>query len=178
MLMRKATIPTAAVAVLAASFTLSSPDSLFAQEAKFSARLQSFNEVPSISSPAGSGSFRATLAEDGLSLEYTLSYTGLTAPVLQAHIHFGQTHTNGAIMVFLCQTGTNPDPTGLAPLCVNDGSVSGTITAANIIQAGGQGIGLGEYAEFLAALQGGSGYANVHTTAFTSGEIRGQVTGN
>jgi hypothetical protein len=177
MLMRKVAIPTA-VAVLAAAFTLSSPDPVFAQEeGKFSARLKSFSEVPSISSPA-TGSFRATLSEDGLSLAYTLSYTGLLAPVLQAHIHFGQTHTNGAIMVFLCQTGTNPDPTGLAPLCVNDGSVSGTITAANIIQAGNQGIGAGEYEEFLAALQGGSGYANVHTTMFTSGEVRGQVTGN
>ena len=165
-----------ASAVLAGALALPSPGSLFAEDAKFSARLQSFNEVPSISSTA-TGSFRSTLSEDGLSLEYTLSYTGLSASVLQAHIHFGQTHTNGAIMVFLCQTASNPDPTGLAPLCVNDGSVSATLTSANIIQAGNQGIGNGEFDEFVLALQGGSGYANVHTTNFTGGEIRGQVSG-
>jgi hypothetical protein len=170
MLMRKITITgaaTAAALVLTSGFA-------FAQEAKFNARLVSYNEVPSISSTA-SGSFRSTLSEDGLSLEYTLSYTDLSATVLQAHIHFGQTHTNGAIMVFLCQTAQNPDPTGLAPTCVQDGSVTGTITSANIIQAGSQGIGNGEFDEFVKALQAGSGYANVHTTNFTGGELRGQV---
>jgi hypothetical protein len=177
MLMRKVTISSAAAAVLAAAFTLSSPDSLFAQEEKFSARLQSFNEVPSISSTA-SGSFRATLSEDGTSLAYTLTHTGLSSTILQAHIHFGQTHTNGGVFVFLCQTGTNPDPTGLAPTCVQDGSVTGTITSANIIQAGNQGIGVGEFEEAIAAIKGGSGYANIHTTNFTGGELRGQVTGN
>jgi hypothetical protein len=161
-------------AILAGALILAGPGSSSAQEAAFSARLESFNEVPSISSTA-TGSFRATLSEDGLSLDYTLSHSGLSAPITQSHIHFGQTHTSGAIMVFLCQTVSNPDPTGLAPECVNEGTVEGTITAANIIQAGNQGIGNGEFDEFLAAIQGASGYVNVHTTAFGSGEIRGTV---
>jgi hypothetical protein len=163
----------AAGVVLGGALALAGP-SVTAQEQHFSARLMSFNEVPSISSTA-TGSFRATLSEDGLSLAYTLTHDGLSASITQSHLHFGQTHTNGGVMVFLCQTAGNPDPTGLAPLCVQSGSVQGTITAANIIQAGNQGIGNGEFDEFVAALQGGSGYANVHTSAFTSGEIRGQV---
>lgn len=163
-------------AVLAGALVLPSPDPVSAEEQKFSARLQGFNEVPSISS-TGTGSFRATLSDDGLSLQYTLSHSGLSASVTQSHIHFGQTHTAGAIMVWLCQTVTNPDPTGLAPLCVDEGTVQGTLTAANIIQAGNQGIVAGEFDEFVLALQGGSGYVNVHTTAFGSGEIRGQVSG-
>lgn len=168
--MRKITFAGAAVA----SALVLTSGSLFAQDVKYAAKLRSFNEVPSISSTA-SGSFRATLSQDGTSLDYTLTHTGLSATITQAHIHFGQTHTNGAIFVFLCQTAANPDPTGLAPTCVQDGTVTGTITSANIIAAGNQGIGVGEFEEAIAALNGGSGYANVHTTGFGSGEIRGQV---
>jgi hypothetical protein len=141
---------------------------------KFSATLQGFNEVPAISSP-GTGSFSARLSDDELSVQYKISFSGLSAPVTQSHIHFGRIHTAGAIMVWLCQSATNHDPTGLAPTCVNEGTVEGTITAANIVQAGAQGITAGEYAEFLAALRNRAGYANVHTTAFPGGEIRGDV---
>ena len=56
-----------------------------------------------------------------------------------------------------------------------DGTVEGTITAANIVTAGTQGITAGEFDEFIRALREDAGYANVHTTAFPAGEIRGQV---
>jgi CHRD domain len=146
----------------------------------FSARLISFNEVPSISSPA-QGTFRARLSPDGTSLHYKLTYSGLSAPVTQSHIHFGERHTSGGVMVWLCSGPTNVDPTGLAPTCVDEGSVEGDLTAANIVQPGapppsaGQGIAAGEFEEFVRALRGGSGYANVHSTLFPGGEIRGQV---
>ena len=147
---------------------------------KFSARLRSFNEVPSISSPAR-GTFRARLSHDGTTLHYKLTHSGLSAPVTQAHIHFGERHTGGGIMVWLCSGPNNIDPTGLAPACVAEGSVEGDIRAANIVQPGapppsqGQGIAAGEFEEFLRALREGAGYANVHSTAFLGGEIRGQV---
>jgi hypothetical protein len=159
--------------------TVTADDDHDHQQKSFSARLRSFNEVPSISSLA-QGSFRARLNKEGTSLRYKLSYSGLTAPVTQAHIHFGERHTNGGIMVWLC-SGTSVDPTGLAPACVAEGSVEGDLTAANIIQPGapppalGQGIAAGEFEEFVRALREGAGYANVHTTAFGGGEIRGQV---
>jgi hypothetical protein len=145
---------------------------------KFWARLRSFDEVPSISSPA-EGTFRARLQSDGL--HYKLTYSGLTAPVTQAHIHFGQTHTAGGIMVWLCSGPTNVDPTGLAPTCPQEGAVEGVITESNIVQPGapppsqGQGIAAGEFDEFLRALGKGAGYANVHSQNFPSGEIRGQI---
>jgi hypothetical protein len=53
--------------------------------------------------------------------------------VTQSHIHVGQLGVNGSIVIFLCQTATNPDPTGLARPCPQQGSVTGTITAANVI---------------------------------------------
>lgn len=146
----------------------------------FSARLEGLHEVPSISSPA-EGTFRAFLNSDGTSLHYRLTFSGLTAPVTQSHIHFGQRHTAGGIMVWLCSGPTNVDPTKLAPTCPNEGSVEGDLTAANIVQPGapppalGQGIAPGEFEEFLRALREDAGYANVHTTAFPGGEIRGQV---
>ncbi len=167
-------------AILASTVMLPSPVVVTAddndhEQNRFSAKLRSFNEVPSISSNA-EGTFRARLNHDGDSLHYRLSYSGLSATVTQSHIHFGERHTNGNIMVWLC-SGTLTDPTGLAPACplAPGGSVEGDITAANIIQAGAQGITVGEFGEFIRALREGAGYANVHTTAFGSGEIRGQV---
>jgi hypothetical protein len=170
----------AAVGLLASSLLFPSSSSLSANDDErgerrsFSARLEGFSEVPTISSP-GEGSFRAHLSSDGLSLHYVESYSGLSAHVTQSHIHFGQRHTAGAIMVWLCQTATNIDPTGLSPQCVNEGTVEGDITAANIVKAGSQGIDVGEFEEFVRALRNDSGYANVHTTAFPGGEIRGQI---
>lgn len=146
----------------------------------FRARLVSFSEVPSISS-AALGSFRARLSPDGTTLHYKLTFSGLTAPVTQSHIHFGERHTSGGIMVWLCSGPTNVDPTGLAPVCPAEGSVEGDLTAANIVQPGapppalGQGIAAGEFEEFLRALREGAAYANVHSTAFPGGEIRGQI---
>ena len=145
------------------------------RDRSFSAVLESFNEVPTLSVPDARGFFRARLNHDGDALHYSLSYSGLSAPVLMAHIHIGKSRLNGPIMLWLCQTATNTDPTTLAPTCPQEGTVEGTITAANIITAGTSGIAAGEFDEFVRALRENAGYANVHTTAFTSGEIRGQV---
>lgn len=171
----------AAGSLVAAAVLLPSPVSVSAHnggQKRFSATLRSTNEVPSISSPA-EGRFRARLSDDGLSLSYTLSFSGLRAPITQSHIHFGERHTNGGIMVWLCSGPTNVDPTGLAPACVQEGTVEGTITSANIVQPGatglGQGIAAGAFDAFVDALRKGAGYANVHTQSFGGGEIRGQI---
>src|SRR5688572_21182921 len=70
------------------------------------ADLESFQEVPAVSSPA-SGQFRAKVIKN-TTIEYTLSYKGLEADATQSHIHIGQRSVNGGIVVFLCQvTGTS-----------------------------------------------------------------------
>jgi len=141
---------------------------------EFSAKLESFNEVPSLSTEAR-GSFRAKLNRDKDALRYKLSYSGMTGTVTQSHIHLGQKHTNGGVMVFLCQAAST-DPTGLAPTCpATEGSVEATLTAANIIGPGGQGVPAGAFDEFVEALREDAAYVNVHTTMFGGGEIRGQV---
>jgi hypothetical protein len=39
----------------------------------------------------------------------------------------------------------------------------------------GQGIAPGEFEELLAAIRAGVAYANVHTSTFPGGELRGQL---
>ena len=138
------------------------------------AKLQGYAEVPSVAS-AASGKFKATIREHDGAIDYELSYTGLEGDVRQAHIHLGQMDVNGGVMVFLCQTTFNTDPTGLAPTCVQDGSVSGTLTAANVIGPTGQGVDAAEFAELVKAIRSGVAYANVHSLKFAGGEVRGQI---
>lgn len=141
---------------------------------RLESRLRGYNEVPAVST-AATGTFRATIAADGQSISYELSYSGLEGDVRQAHIHFGQHSVNGGIMVWLCQSSVNVDPTGLSPTCPQSGTVSGLIQAANVLGPAGQGVAANEFAEMLKALRGGVSYVNVHSSKFPGGEIRGQV---
>lgn len=148
--------------------------SAFADE-DFETQLKSYSEVPSVSSTA-SGRFKASINRKSSSISYELSYRGLQGEVRQAHIHFGQKGVNGAIMVYLCQTATNPDPTGLAPQCVPSGSVQGVLQAANVgAAAAGQGIAAMEFEEMADAIRAGVAYVNVHSSTFPGGELRGQL---
>ena len=119
------------------------------------------------------GRFSAEVDEDNV--EWELTFEGLQAPITQAHIHFGQHFINGGIMVWLCGTTTNPGPAG-TQVCPQSGTISGTITAAEVVGPGGaQQLGAGEFAEFVAALKKELAYANVHTSISGGGEIRGQI---
>ena len=148
---------------------------VLAQNATIHARLSGLNETPLTISTAASGEFKAKIV-GGDSIEYELSYEDLQGSVLQAHIHFGQAGLSGGIAAWLCGTTNFPGPTG-TPVCPgpNSGSVSGTITAAQVIGPAGQGISAGEFEALLAAIKDGATYANVHTTFVTGGEIRGQI---
>jgi CHRD domain-containing protein len=134
----------------------------------FSARLKGFREVPAVSTVA-SGRFEADIDEAAGSISYTLQYSGLEGTVSAAHIHLGQKSVAGAVIAFLCGGGGKP-------ACPASGTVTGTITAANIgAGAEAQGITTGEFAETVRAIKAGVVYANVHSSKFPGGEIRGQV---
>jgi len=141
------------------------------------ADLKGFNENPTLSTP-GRGTFSAVINRDETEITYRLNFSNLEAAVTQAHIHFGTPHINGGISVWLCGTAGLPGPVG-TPTCAVPGSgpeASGTITAANVTAgAGAQGILAGEFAELIRALRAGVTYANVHTTKYPGGEIRGQI---
>jgi len=141
----------------------------------FVVRLDGYQEVPPIST-TGQGFLTLHVSPDGQSLGYALRYSGLVGDVAQAHIHFGRPAINGGIMVFLC-TNLGNGPAG-TPACPgpHDGEVSGTLTAASVVGgASSQGIAVGEFAEVLATLRNDSAYANVHSTLYQAGEIRGNI---
>jgi len=147
-----------------------------AKAEQIGALLTGYEEVPSVSTTA-TGEFTATIAPHRKSIEYTETYSGLQAPVTQSHIHVGQLAVNGSVVIFLCQTQANPDPTGLAPQCPQEGTVSGTITSANVIAGATatQQLAAKDLAAVVTAIQAGAAYANVHTTVSPGGEIRGQI---
>jgi hypothetical protein len=126
-------------------------------------------------STAATGAFEATIDDAAGTIDYTLSYSGLEGDVRQSHIHFGQRSVNAGISAWLCETATNPSPSASTPSCPASGTVTGTITAAEVIGPTGQGIAPGEFDELVAALRAGRAYANVHSSLFPGGEIRGQI---
>ena len=145
-----------------------------AKAEQLGAVLTGYEESPSVSTTA-KGAFDATI--EGNVIHYREAFTGLQAPVTQSHIHIAQSGVNGSVVIFLCQTTANPDPTGLAPQCPQEGIVSGTITAANVIAGAtaSQQLKAGDLDAVIAALRAGAAYANVHTTLSPGGEIRGQI---
>jgi hypothetical protein len=160
----------------------------FFNDNEFRTRLSGFNEVHLIPGPPaalrgavssrGKGTFRARLDRRSNVIVYELRYEDLEGSVTQAHIHFGQKHTVGGITVWLCQTAGTPAPAqvaGVTPFCPPSGTVTGTITPAQVLTVTGQGIEAGEFDELVAALRAGVTYANVHSSLFPPGEIRGQI---
>jgi hypothetical protein len=135
--------------------------------------LTGLQENPDISTVAN-GSFEVSLDDAARTLTYTLTFSGLEGTVQQSHIHFGKRAVNGAVTVFLCGTAASPGPAG-TPVCPQSGTVSRTVTAADILAPGTQGIEAGNYEELAAALRSGHAYANVHSSKWPSGEIRAQI---
>jgi hypothetical protein len=128
-----------------------------------------------LSTPAR-GSFSGRISRDGDEIDWRLEYRGIPTSVLQAHIHFGDHHTNGGISVFLC-TNLGNGPAGTPP-CPNEPGtnvVTGTSGAASVIGPAGQGIAAGEWEEFLRAIRAHRTYVNVHSETYPGGEIRGQI---
>jgi CHRD domain len=121
----------------------------------------------------------AEIDEQGQKIHYKLSYKDLEGEVTQGHIHFGQRHTVGGIVVWLCQTTRNPAPAavaGLTPTCPgpHEGTVEGSIEPEQVLAQLAQGF-VGDFDELVRAIRAGATYANVHSEIFTPGEIRGQI---
>jgi CHRD domain-containing protein len=146
-----------------------------------SADLIGYQEVPALSTTA-KGHFRAWIDTKANTITYKLSYDALEGTVTQSHVHFGQKSVNGGISFFLCSNLPNP-PAGTQACPMPPAEITGVITAEQVIgpgptgtpPAGGQGIEVGALAEIIAAIREGVAYANVHSTKWPGGEIRGQL---
>lgn len=142
---------------------------------RFSVRaaLIGYQEVPAVSTVAR-GHFRAEIDTVANTITYKLTYDALEGTVTQSHVHFGQKSVNGGISFFLCtNAGNGPVGTQLCP--AGPAEVTGVITPDQVIGPLGQGIEAAAFAEIVAAIRNGTAYANVHSSKWPGGEIRGQL---
>src|SRR5882762_8551003 len=89
----------------------------FAQAQEFGARLTGFEEIGALAAGEtgailsnGKGTLSLDLDKHQSEITYKLTYSGLSTPVTQAHIHFGKLHVAGGVMVFFC---SNFSPSGV-----------------------------------------------------------------
>jgi len=147
---------------------------------KFHAVYSGFEELGALDAETGAilsegkGSLELKLDRGTQTLTYALTFSGLSAPVTQSHIHFGKEHVPGGVMVFLC-TNLNNGPAGTPACPARGGTVTGTLSAASVIALPGQNVKAGDFDALEDALESDAAYGNIHTTNFPAGEIRGQV---
>lgn len=140
------------------------------------AKLVGIEETPVTIITKATGTFSATLNDDS-SITFTVTYNNLSTPILQSHIHIGAPAITGGVAIFFCSNlGNGPAGT---PACPNDatnsGSVTRTVTAADVIGPTGQGVAAGDFQSVVQAIASGVTYANVHTVSHPGGEIRGRI---
>ena len=144
--------------------------------------LKGENEVPPRAT-AASGQLSLRLLDDD-HIGYTLDVADITN-VTMAHIHMAPRGVNGGIVVWLY-----PSVKGTAPLPGGGGPVSRILVSGTFSSADFRGALAGKtMADFLAAVEAGQTYGNVHTDDgiappntgagdFPGGEIRGQLDAN
>jgi hypothetical protein len=147
---------------------------------EFRAAFSGFNEVGALNAQSGAilsdgtASLVLKLDRAAQTVSYTLEFSGLSAPVTQAHIHFGKVHMSGGVMVFFC-SNLSTAPAGTQACPVSGGTVTGTLSAANVLAIAGQNVPAGDFAALVDALESDTAYANIHTSSFPAGEIRGEI---
>jgi hypothetical protein len=164
--MKISTLTAAALATLLASFTGNPRVARASEPQTFTANLVGDSEVPPINTKAAA-TLKLTI---GSTITFTITYANLSTPLLFSHFHFAPTKVAGGVMIFLCGGGGQPN----CPQTLS-GTITGTITAANVTGPTTQGIAPGDLTSALEAVAEGNSYANMHTTMFPSGEIRGQI---
>jgi CHRD domain len=160
----------ASATVMAAPFMLLGAS---ANATEFSAKIVGFEELPAIFSTK-TGTLDLDLNRNARTIAFKLTFPALSSPVTQSHIHFGKRHVAGGVTVFFC-TNLGNAPAGTAACPAGGGTVTGTITGANVLAPAGQDITAGNFDELVTILENGTAYANVHTVNHPGGEIRGQI---
>ena len=140
----------------------------------FTTTLLGSSEEPPTGSP-GTGSGRVTLDEDAGTFRIETSFAGLLFPTTAAHIHCCTDVAGSGNATVATQVPVFVD----FPLGVTSGSydhVFGLLDAASynaaFVTASG-GTVAGAAAAFVAGIEGGMAYLNIHSAGFMSGEIRG-----
>ena len=146
---------------------------------QLSANLTGAQEVPPVSTSA-TGTATLRINEEQTQIDFTLIVSTALQNIREAHIHIAPTGVNGPIVLDFCTTSAVSPPGGvpLPPTCPPAPfTLTGSLTAANLrpITLQIQEVGVNTFADAVAQILNGNAYANVHTTAFGRGEIRGQL---
>ncbi|HVA85200.1 MAG TPA: CHRD domain-containing protein [Candidatus Saccharimonadales bacterium] len=126
-----------------------------ASDQVFSGTLSGAAEVPPVNTTAG-GTAYVFIDPAGTEIKYAVSYTGLSGPVIAAHIHYGPPGVSGQIMF---------------PLIAGPSTMFGSLTAANFQATSSA----PTWEAALAAIRAGNSYLNLHTAAHPQGEVRAQL---
>lgn len=157
-------------------FLIGSSTVYAADELKFEAGLSGAQEV---TTPAGgvvtgtTGTIEVEFDEALTTAKFRLAVRN-GAQITQAHFHCASAGVNGVIVAFLFGPA---DP----PVDVGDGSVERSLVNSDIIvpetpeNIEACGVPLNNIASLAFAMRAGKIYANVHSTAFPAGVIRGQL---
>jgi hypothetical protein len=154
----------AALALLAPS-----TPALSAAGLKFAARLTGDQQVPGIATPAD-GKVTVKFDEGFTQVEVKLNMTNI-ANVTAAHFHCNRPGQNGSVAFGLIA----PGPCTLVANQINCTLTSADVQPSSCLSEVGREVN--NIAALAFAMRDGLIYANVHTMANTSGEIRGQLLG-
>lgn len=115
----------------------------------------------------GQGQLNLSLSADGTTLSYRLLVANIE-DVTQAHIHLAAPGSPGPVIAWLYPAAP---PAQHIPGRFDGVLAEGVITDAQVVgPLAGQGLDA-----LVATIRAGNAYANVHTTLYPPGEIRGQV---
>lgn len=134
---------------------------------QFQANLKGYNEVPSVLT-TGSGQVTVAVASNQDSLSITLNLTKLVGTAPSAGLYLATPGTTGGLIAPIC--GASP-----LPACSTDSSTTATITSSDVAAIAAQGLAKGDLASVIEAIENGAVYVNVNSSAFSNGEIRGQL---
>ncbi len=124
----------------------------------YTATLSGANEKPNAITSPGTGV--ATFVDLGTEIDWTLEFNGLTN-VVASHIHgpADATQSTGVIIFLFSPTGNTgaPRPITVQGIINNNANVNVSLDSLRTL------------------FNNGKAYVNIHTTANTGGEIRGQI---
>ena len=86
-------------------------------------QMTGYQETPGVFSN-GTGSFKAEIDDDTQVITFELRYTGLSAPAVVSHIHFGNRFDAGGVSVFFCGGGNTEATKKLCPASAGAGSAA------------------------------------------------------
>ena len=126
----------------------------------FGASLSGANEVPPVTTTTATATATFTLV--GSAVNYTITYTNLSAAPAGAHIHLGPSTGSGPVVVAFSGLPTTTSGTWTGTFTTADVKPSTTLAVATLD-------------DVIAQIRAGNGYTNIHTSNNPGGEIRGQI---